>query len=116
MLLIASFNIGSLMLTGPVKSWLPGTTLPRRVDEDRILRVHTVLAVQVICSDSLAEERLYKNQLGWHKTSYPINSGSIVRKQWENHRVARPSGAGRDALPLDPGQRVRWSCSVYRLR
>jgi hypothetical protein len=25
-------------------------------------------------------------------------------------------GAGRDALPLDPRQRVRWSCPLYRLR
>jgi hypothetical protein len=25
-------------------------------------------------------------------------------------------GAGRDALPHDPRQRVRWSCPLYRLR
>jgi DNA-binding NarL/FixJ family response regulator len=25
------------------------------------------------------------------------------------------NGAGRDALPLDPRQYVRWSCPVYRL-
>jgi hypothetical protein len=26
------------------------------------------------------------------------------------------NGAGRDALPLDPPQHVRWSCAVHRLR
>jgi len=35
---------------------------------------------------------------------------------WELLASRSAAGAGRDALPRDPRQHIRWSSPVYRLR